>query len=170
MKYLIFSTFLFLVAIFFLSYRFWGYGDRLIEIKGIVEYYSFTKDSDGRGGKNYHYFLSLKGDGNRYQIPAKFTDDFKIREFERDVKFGDSVGLLIDSEKNAINGSLTVYGLRSGSSAYMIEEDTTRADTLEKNIAIPFFFIFFTGIGLLNLRKFKKENKRTTTQQTGYWA
>ncbi len=164
MKNLIISIFLFLVAILILSYRFWGYPDKLVEKTGVIKDYSFTIDSDGRGGKNYQYLISLNGDGSQYRIPAKFVDDFKKGSFEHKVEIGDTVALLIDQLPNSLNGHLMVYELRSGTESFLSAEEATNTDKLEKNIAIPFFFVFFSFIGLLNYRKYKKQKITPATR------
>ncbi|WP_299700780.1 hypothetical protein [uncultured Pontibacter sp.] len=157
MKNLIISISLFLVATLILSYRFWGYPDKLVEKYGIIRDYSFTIDSDGRGGKNYQYLFSLNRDGSQYRIPAKFVDDFNKESFEQQVKIGDTVTLLIDQLPNSLNGDITVYELRSGTESFLSAKEATKTDKLEKNIAIPFFFVLFSLIGLLNYRKYKNK-------------
>lgn len=148
---------MFLVAIFILSYRFWGYPDKLIEKSGVIRDYSFMIDSDGRGGKNYQYLFSLNGDGSQYRIPAKFVDDFNKGSFEQQVEVGDTVALLIDQLPNNHNGHITVYELRSGTESFLSAEEATKTDKLEKNVAIPLFFVFFSFISLLNYRKYKNQ-------------
>jgi len=155
MKYLIYGIILFTTAIGFLSYRFWGYNDLLIEKSGIIESFSFIRNSDGRGGSNYQYDIHLISDHNRYQIPAKFINDFKIKEFKREIKGGDNLKILVGPIKNKLSGSYIVFEINSGNKNYLSLEKSKKTDWLEKNVAIPFFGIFFTFIGIFNIRKYK---------------
>lgn len=150
MKYLIYGIFLFTTAITFISYRFWGYNDLLIEKSGIIESFSFKRNSDERGGNNYQYDIHLINDQNRYQIPSKFINDF-----ESEMKNGDNLILLISPIKNKLSGSFTVFEIISGNKKFLSLEKSKKTDWLEKNVAIPFFCLFFTFIGILNIRKYR---------------
>lgn len=156
MKYLFSSIFLFLIALLFLSYRLWGYPGEIIRVKGKIDNYSFNIDSDGRGGKNYNYYIFLEGDSNQYKIPAKFITDFKKEDFKQNMNPGDVVDLSINKEMNLISGHHDIYALSTNSQNYLTIVQSNDKDDLEKNIAIPFFAAFFTLIGWVNFRKFKK--------------
>lgn len=118
------------VAILILSYRFWGYPNRLVDITGVIRNYSFTIASDGRGGNNYQYLFNLKEDESQYRIPAKFIDDFDKENFEHQVEIGDTVELSIDQLPESFNGHIMVYGLNSGTKSFLSAEDATKTDKL----------------------------------------
>jgi hypothetical protein len=159
MRYLSNSIFFFFTALTFFSYRFWGYDDVFFEKTEILKDFSFETHSDGRGGKNYLYYIHLVNDLSKYQIPAKFIDDFKIIEFEREVKSGDRLTIVLSADKNKLSGSYTIYGVQNETKIYLDIANTKNSDWLEKNIALPFFSLFLTFIAILNAKKFRINRK-----------
>ena len=156
MSKLIVSIFLFSFGLLILSYRYWGYSSELKNVEGIIESYSFSKTEDGRGGTNYRYFVSLKKDSIQYQLPAKFKDEFNQKDFKAEVKIGDEIKMEVGDIVNLINGNMTIYGLRTKSKIYLESVESKKSDKQERNIAIPFLFVFFSLIGWINFRQYRQ--------------
>jgi len=71
------------------------------------------------------------------------------------MKNGDNLILLISPIKNKLSGSFTVFEIISGNKKFLSLEKSKKTDWLEKNVAISFFCLFFTFIGILNIRKYR---------------
>ncbi|RZJ75097.1 MAG: hypothetical protein EOO45_06640 [Flavobacterium sp.] len=144
--------------------------DDLIFLKGEVENYSFKiKRQSRRTTKSYDFNITLKDYPCEFKINADFINYFLKRDFEINVKPGDSITLAIPKAEEHLTGNherLMVMGISEGNQTYlnpsitvMEENSNTRIylGILSLVIGITLYIMIWKGI-INNFKRYFSNN------------
>jgi hypothetical protein len=165
------ATILVTIAIFhhFLTKDKFENDQAITRIKGNFIDYSFVHAQGARGTTRTYYFW-LDNYDCTFQIPADYLSFFKRESFKRDIKIGDTLELIIST--NRINDlqsdkEVRVLGIKNRKTTYLDENKSIKMERSNAEIYVGLGFLIAGLIYYIIRRRYWTPRHLKTEKRTG---